>query len=197
MTEDEYLINEIAEETGVSTRTIRFYQQEGLLPKPDYQGKRALYHKDHLMRLKLIQVLKDKFLPLKEIREHLNSLNSNQVQALLERQTIEETQKARMQKLSDITSYQKDSDTALEYISRLLETQSELRVQAPLNVPSRLFNKFDSHQYVAGSPSESWRRITLAPGLEIQIQEPLSPKDQKRLEELIKFTRKLFQKEQK
>lgn len=37
--------------THIDGRTIRFYQTIGVLPKPEYEGRRALYHLTHLLRL--------------------------------------------------------------------------------------------------------------------------------------------------
>ena len=35
----------------IDTRTVRFYQTIGVLPKPEYEGRRALYSLTHLLRL--------------------------------------------------------------------------------------------------------------------------------------------------
>lgn len=35
----------------IDTRTVRFYQTIGLIPKPEYEGRRALYSTTHLLRL--------------------------------------------------------------------------------------------------------------------------------------------------
>lgn len=35
----------------IDTRTVRFYQTIGLIPKPHYEGRRALYATTHLLRL--------------------------------------------------------------------------------------------------------------------------------------------------
>ena len=37
--------------TRIDSRTVRFYQTIGLLPKPEYEGRRALYSLTHLLRL--------------------------------------------------------------------------------------------------------------------------------------------------
>jgi len=42
MTESDYQINELAKKAGVSVRTIRFYNAEGLLPSPPSQGRYAV-----------------------------------------------------------------------------------------------------------------------------------------------------------
>ena len=188
MMQAEYLIQELSDATGVSTRTIRYYQQEGLLPEPVNRGKFAYYTNDHLERLKLIQELKENFFPLKEIRDRLDSITSPQVQALLESLKTAKLKTPKNDESSQTKLVQPDSDTAVDYIARLLRTKSDLRSLEPRISPP----KTQPQQYVSGSPSESWRRIYLASGIEIQIKEPLSPQDQKNLEELIKYARKLF-----
>ena len=37
--------------THIDARTVRFYQTIGVLPKPEYEGRRALYLLTHLLRL--------------------------------------------------------------------------------------------------------------------------------------------------
>lgn len=192
MIQNEYLIQELADETGISPRTIRYYQQEGLLPEPVNRGKFAYYYNDHLERLKLIQELKKNYLPLREIREQLNTLTSEQVRALLEGHQTDKLRQVSYDDKSKGKPVQPSSDSALEYISRLLQTQTEIRDQEFEKFRSTPNKKVDNVRYVAGLPSESWQRIILAPGIEIQVKEPLSPQDRKRLEELIKIAKNLF-----
>ena len=47
----EYSISELAEEAGVSTRTIRYYVSEGLLPPPVGAGPNSRYTDAHLHQL--------------------------------------------------------------------------------------------------------------------------------------------------
>jgi hypothetical protein len=67
----EYSIGELADEAGVSTRTIRYYVSEGLLPPPVGAGPRASYTDAHREQLEIIGRLKAQYLPLKEIRRRL------------------------------------------------------------------------------------------------------------------------------
>ncbi|MGK2925595.1 MAG: MerR family transcriptional regulator [Lysobacterales bacterium] len=48
-----YSISDLAEEFGVTTRTIRFYEEKGLL-KPQRQGTRRIYSPADRTRLRLI-----------------------------------------------------------------------------------------------------------------------------------------------
>lgn len=62
-------LRELAAASGVSERTIRFYQAERVLPRPTRVGRDAVYAPDHLERLRLVGELRDRGLTLHTIRE--------------------------------------------------------------------------------------------------------------------------------
>src|SRR5690606_5948578 len=64
----EYTIDELATATRVPSRTIRFYQSEGALPKPTIKGRVAYYGQAHVERLAQITELQDRGLQIKAIR---------------------------------------------------------------------------------------------------------------------------------
>ena len=66
---DEWGLNELAERSGVAPRTIRFYQSQGLLPKPRREGRDARYDERHEARLHLVAELQDRGLTLNAIRD--------------------------------------------------------------------------------------------------------------------------------
>src|SRR5689334_5045777 len=47
-------VDQLAERTGVSVRTIRFYAGRGLLPPPQLRGRTGLYGPSHVARLELV-----------------------------------------------------------------------------------------------------------------------------------------------
>jgi DNA-binding transcriptional MerR regulator len=59
----------LAELSGVPTRTIRYYQSIGLLPKPEHAGKHAVYTAEHVARLEDISRMRAQGLQLDAIRE--------------------------------------------------------------------------------------------------------------------------------
>lgn len=65
----EYTIDDLASVSQVPSRTIRFYQSKGVLPKPIIKGRVAFYGKPHLERLELIASLQDRGLRIEAIRE--------------------------------------------------------------------------------------------------------------------------------
>jgi len=77
-------IAELAEQAGVTPRTVRYYVAEGLLPSPGGSGQQRTYSREHLLRLRAIKRLKDAYLPLEEIRRRLEGLSPDGIQALAE-----------------------------------------------------------------------------------------------------------------
>ncbi len=74
---------ELIDAADVTVRTVRYYIAEGLLPPPIGAGPASAYGRGHLDRLRLIQRLKDAYLPLKEIRRRLSGLGDDEVRAIL------------------------------------------------------------------------------------------------------------------
>ena len=83
MLDDQLLISELAERAGVSVRTIRFYISEGLLPAPQAHGRYSLYDEEYLTRIELIKLLKNAYLPLKEIKRMVESLSKEEIASML------------------------------------------------------------------------------------------------------------------
>lgn len=74
-----YTIDELAVETGVPSRTIRFYQAKGALPAPERRGRVAYYNDEHVERLKLVAELQERGLHLKAIRDLLSRADAGDV----------------------------------------------------------------------------------------------------------------------
>ncbi len=83
MVDDPLLISDLAERAGVSVRTIRFYISEGLLPPPQAHGRYSVYDEEYLTRIELIKLLKNAFLPLKEIKRMVESLSKTEIESML------------------------------------------------------------------------------------------------------------------
>lgn len=75
-----YKIGEIADLAGVSRRTIDYYTKLGLLKPLRSESNYRYYSEDTLIRLKLIEGLKEKRLILEEIKEHFRLLDNVLIQ---------------------------------------------------------------------------------------------------------------------
>lgn len=123
-----WTISELATQAGVTSRTIRFYTLEGLLPPPDARTRYALYGETHLLRLRLIQRLKEAYLPLTAIREQLERLSDAEIQALLDEPA---GQGARFESAKAVPApppgvrEQKSEGSAADYIARVLAAHGQ------------------------------------------------------------------------
>jgi DNA-binding transcriptional MerR regulator len=68
----EWRIDDLAQRSGVSVDTIRFYQREGLLHAPTRRGRTVIYGPAHLHRLDQIRDLQARHLSLAAIRNLLD-----------------------------------------------------------------------------------------------------------------------------
>ncbi|MCM2391435.1 MerR family transcriptional regulator [Streptomyces albipurpureus] len=69
----EYRIEDLAHHSGATVRTIRAYQDRGLLPKPERRGRSNVYGPAHLTRLHRIADLLDRGYTLASIKELLEA----------------------------------------------------------------------------------------------------------------------------
>ena len=67
----ELSLDEIVERSGLSARTIRYYQSEGILPSPRKVGRDARYSAAHLERLEQIAELQARGLKIEAIKQLL------------------------------------------------------------------------------------------------------------------------------
>ncbi|MBY6191208.1 MerR family DNA-binding transcriptional regulator [Microbulbifer agarilyticus] len=86
---DNYSISELAQEFGITTRTIRFYEDKGLI-SPERRGQTRVYSPEDRVRLKLILRGKRLGFSLDESREIIDMYdpahgNVEQLNRLLER----------------------------------------------------------------------------------------------------------------
>ena len=69
----------------IDARTIRFYQTLGIVPKPAYEGRRAIYERDHLVRVVSAKALQAEGYSLAQIQGALPMRKTDELtQALLD-----------------------------------------------------------------------------------------------------------------
>jgi DNA-binding transcriptional MerR regulator len=74
-------LSALCEAADVTERTVRYYTRRGLLPSPG-SGRFARYGPEHLRRLRAIQALKARHLPLAAIRAELEAADAEQIDRL-------------------------------------------------------------------------------------------------------------------
>ena len=171
--DDMLTLADLAQQSDVSQRTIRYYIQFGLLPAPEGAGPKARYGRGHLGRLRLIRMLQDRHLPLNAIRKVLAQRTETELERIGE------------------TSGSQSRSSALGYVMSLLESTPK---------QGGLFDRSVQRLEAEGAepPAESrshWERIRLTADIELHVRRPLSKPDNRRLEELLRHFRQLFTEE--
>lgn len=82
MSKDGVTINELSKMANVTVRTIRFYTDEGVLDEPAGRDRYARYTRRHYLQLNVARILKERYLPLRVIRDQMASLNDAELERL-------------------------------------------------------------------------------------------------------------------
>jgi DNA-binding transcriptional MerR regulator len=160
-------IGELAEETGVTPRTIRYYVAEGLLAPPGGAGQQRVYGYEHTVRLKLIRRLQAEHLPLKEIRARLERLSLGEIERLLE-------QAPRPRKRVD----------PRRLLAAVLQPAAAFGPPgSPLLLREMVPSPADASE--PPPPEGLWRRVLLAPGVELHYQSGGGPEREARIQQVI------------
>lgn len=80
--EDRWRIDELAQRSGISVDTIRFYQREGLLPPARREGRATVYGPAHLRRMEQIRDLQARHFNLAAVKALLADARLGAVQAM-------------------------------------------------------------------------------------------------------------------
>ncbi len=188
----EYTLADLARVADVTTRTVRYYIEQGLLPSPKQLGPNARYTESHLERLRLIKKLQAAYLPLAEIRGRLDGLADHEIA-----------------QMSASVAPAPAAGSAIDYVRSVLrEPEADYRVAfartaaaaAPAAVEPPVSQTTASHSDTAkpetSEPDRSqWERISLHPDVELHIRRPLGRIKNKRVDRLITIARQLLEDE--
>ena len=158
-------LHALSERAGVTPRTVRYYIQQGLLRSPGSPGPGAKYDEGHLGRLRLIRLLQREHLPLAEIRRRLESLADDEVRRLLAQASPA------------------DRSSAVEYVRSVLQESPRLFVADSAGAP----------EPPPAADRAQWDRITLTPDLELHVRRPLSRVQNRMVEKLLDYARRLLE----
>jgi DNA-binding transcriptional MerR regulator len=210
MPDDPYSITDLARLSGVTPRTVRYYVAQGLLPSPEQAGPSTRYGEGHLARLRLIRRLQQDHLPLAEIRSRLAPLNDHEVEQLVAAETERSVEQTPAQALLYVQDLMAQSgvqprvvtarDVPLARASAVYEPripdgypQPSSPASAPLAplLPAMAPGEPRS----PGSDRSTWERHALSPDVELHVRRPLDRRSNKRVEQLIRIARELFDEE--
>ena len=117
------LINEVENIVGISKKSIRYYEEEGLLtPKRNDENSYRIYNDEDIKKLKIIKFFRELGVPIREIK----LLNDKEI-------TLQESLKERINKIEkEEEKYQKIKNMCLE-LSKTNETFTSVDITKYLN----------------------------------------------------------------
>lgn len=169
-----FSLDELASEADVTPRTIRYYIAEGLLPPPDSPGRNARYSQEHLDRLRLIASMKDRYLPLKEIRRALASMPPERISRMASRTSGVLAKESRRPP---------EPSPASDYIAHALE-ESSASYRAPEPRPPLRSPRPDTHQ--------RWRRVPVTDEAELLISDDAWRRRGEQIESALDWIRRIL-----
>jgi DNA-binding transcriptional MerR regulator len=210
-------LGELTEAADVSVRTVRYYIAEGLLPPPEGSGPASVYTAGHLDRLRLIQRMKEAYLPLKEIRRRTSGLGDDEVRALLRGEAAEGAAKILPEatwdaSLADAREYLAMMESGERYRTEPMPLLSPAQA-APSQAPTlastsgpeparsrgpRAAGVFPARRQPEREESASqqehglWHRIPLGDEAELVISERVYARHRDRVDWLVRWARKVF-----
>ncbi len=180
-------IAELAAEADVTPRTVRYYVAEGLLPPPGGAGQQRTYGREHLLRLRAIKRLKEAYLPLGEIRECLAGLSAAEVERLAEGPAPPLTSASEyLGAVLSAPARQRTDEGNREHRYQLAGRSS-----TPIAAAAAPVRPLTAERLMTAAPASpapaatTWRRVVLAPGVELHYQPSADPRRASLIEALI------------
>jgi DNA-binding transcriptional MerR regulator len=238
MPDDPYSLADLARLADVTTRTIRYYVAQGLLPSPEAAGPATRYGEGHLARLLLIKRLQRDHLPLAEIRGRLERMGDEEVRVLLDAtdSVAPEPSQSGQETLFYVRALMAKSGVSPRRQERAAETpaaypaaptppiraipgaaalhalkpptsappagffidpEAEERPDAPAGTPppAGLSPAASSSSRPVAGDRSTWERIVLSPDVELHLRRPLDRVTNKRVDQLTRIARELFDEE--
>ena len=173
MADEDVTLTELAEQTGESPRTLRFYVMQGLLSGPDASGPRARYPFEHVARVRWIRARQSEGLSLGRIARDLQALDTAGLPLPNDPPTPANAPSVGAPA----------SSSAIDYLQRAgLLPGHVAPAEAPLSAPPAEVSR------------STWEHLLLADGVELHVRRPLDPFTQRRVKQLLQYARDTFRK---
>ncbi len=188
MSKDGVTINELSKMAQVTVRTIRFYTDEGVLDEPAGRDRFARYTLRHYLQLCAAKNLKDRYLPLRVIRDQMASLTDQELERLAGPVPIEIAKRFAEVDSADVVSahvlaavevsehVQSVNATAFTRpapMAMMAETLFDTEdTTLSYSTPDSFLRKSDEAiRRPIASVGDVWHRIVISPSMELHVRE--------------------------
>ena len=200
MSKDGITINELSKMANVTVRTIRFYTDEGVLDEPAGRDRYARYTRRHDLQLNAARTLKERFLPLRVIRDQMASMSESDLERLAgpiptpiearfnEAEGIENATAAHIiaaQQIASVASMSHhvrtfapvDNDFSAKSLNKpefdfVSNALHEEPIQPKFTIPSdRDLVRHSQPTQSVNAIGDVWHRIVISPSMELHVRE--------------------------
>lgn len=172
-----YSLDELTVLAATTPRTVRYYIAEGLLPPAVSAGPKSGYTAAHLDRLRLINRMKEAYLPLREIRQRLGGLDDDGVRERL--RALDGGPDAATPALN----------SAADYIAGLIDEQA---APPPLPPPPAPAARLAGALTPAAPAHDTWRRLPISTEAELLIRDEAYRRRADQIDALITWARRIL-----
>lgn len=187
MAKEGVTINELSKMAQVTVRTIRFYTDEGVLDEPAGRDRFARYTLRHYLQLCAAKHLKERFLPLRVIRDQMASLNDQELERLAgpvpadiarrfaEADAVESLVEAHASISTKSARFSLKSENAsgpLGLVTASFAEQADDDYSLPFDAMELYRAKSDvAPRRPVSSVGDVWHRIVISPSMELHVRE--------------------------
>ncbi|MFI5844774.1 MerR family transcriptional regulator [Catenuloplanes sp. NPDC051500] len=123
-------IGELAARTGVSTRSLRYYEQQGLLVSTRSATGQRHYEEDHIDRVRTIQAYLTAGVPSRTIAEMVPCMDSPSLREARHAAEVMDRERQRLsESIDDLTTARTVLDALIESNKRFLRAQERSRAR--------------------------------------------------------------------
>ena len=126
-------IGELSRKTGIPASAIRFYEAEGLVPRPERLSGRRNFDGRALAHLRVVQLAKDAGFTLAEIRQLVNEFGRSRWRRLARRKLAElEAAAERQRAMTGLLEKLLDCECPdIDFCGRTIERSRQRRASRP------------------------------------------------------------------
>lgn len=188
MTKDGITINELSKMAQVTVRTIRFYTDEGVLDEPAGRDRFARYTLRHYLQLCAAKNLKDRYLPLRVIRDQMASLTDQELERLAGPVPADIAKRFAEVDSADVVSAHVLAAVEATHVGLRAESSSMPMVTPMTMMAETLFDTDDASLSYStpdgflrksddtvrrplNTVGDVWHRIVISPSMELHVRE--------------------------
>ncbi len=120
-----YTISQVAEMMGVTPSTLRYYDQQGLLPNLSRQNGVRQFEAEDFQWLRVLHCLKNTGMPIKKIKSYIDLVQDGDASLQARSELIQEQKAHILKQIAELEYYLQEIEFKEWYYARAMEAGTE------------------------------------------------------------------------